>query len=634
MAEIRCPVCDHLNPPDAQNCQSCQAPLKTSAFSPTGAEDLPDWLRDLQGAGEMAGEATGQVPFAEPSGAAELPDWLSGISAEPSQPEAVAPSGAEPDWLADLLKEQPQETPVTAEIPDWLTQEQPPTPSQAAAPFVEQAPFAEPSAAEMPDWLSGLGEAPQAPAPGAEQPAGPAEALPDWLAGIREMQPGGAAGGTAAFIFEEESPPKSEPQSGSDFLTTLPDWVSQVSAEEGSAESGAAEAEPGLAQSALPTWLEAMRPVEAVAPVTPFEDVSSAEAVTAGPLSGLRGVLTAEADAIKPRKPPAYSVKLRVTDEQRARVALLEELLASEDKAKPLPSAPLITPQYIFRLAIALALLLPIVWVLITRPQIFKTPRSSLLPGVSDLYQQVATTPRGAPVLIAFDYEPGFAGEMQAAASAVVEHLLERGAYLAVVSTSPTGPFVAEHFIASLGQGAGASGRFVSSHANLGYLPGGTIGLVNLAASPIAQVLPYTLQGDYVWNLAPLDKVKAVTDFSLVLVLTDNPETARAWIEQVGPVLNQKAVPLLLVSSAQAEPLVRPYYEGIPARVQGLVSGVVGGAAYEAQRGSVGPALRLWDAFGTAMTVSFLVILVGGVAGFIFNLITSTPRKPQKEKKA
>ena len=68
----------------------------------------------------------------------------------------------------------------------------------------------------------------------------------------------------------------------------------------------------------------------------------------------------------------------------------------------------------------------------------------------------------------------------------------------------------------------------------------------------------------------------------MVLVITDDADTARGWIEQVQPKLVDplSPTPMTMVVSAQAEPLVYPSYLPFPKQVDGLVSGIAGGAYF------------------------------------------------------
>lgn len=97
----------------------------------------------------------------------------------------------------------------------------------------------------------------------------------------------------------------------------------------------------------------------------------------------------------------------------------------------------------------------------------------------------------------------------------------------------------------------------------------------------------------------------------MVVVLSDDPATARDWVEQVGTAM--ESTPLVMVLSAQAEPLIRPYFQGEVGLVKGLVGGVLGGAYYEGVSGSRGLASSYWDAFSIGLSATALVLLVGGI---------------------
>jgi hypothetical protein len=84
-------------------------------------------------------------------------------------------------------------------------------------------------------------------------------------------------------------------------------------------------------------------------------------------------------------------------------------------------------------------------------------------------------------------------------------------------------------------------------------------------------------------------------------------------VEQVQPSLGADTQ-LVMVSSAQAAPLVRAYVES--GQVRGLVSGLAGGAAYELLTRQPGIGTSSWTAYQLSLvTVVILIVLGGLVAG-------------------
>jgi hypothetical protein len=621
MAEIICPLCGKSNPPDLDECQYCQAPLKAGGFlPPTEGETEPEGPSSTS---EAEDKASAEPSPQEPSSNLEesIPEWLKATESGFTQPSEEKPETSTPDDLSEQIDSiinapaspsTPQEGTVDN---DWLDslladagagEPQEPTSEEETAEKLDVE--AEPTQEVIQQEIF-----PEESQPSSQEPV----AKPDWLANLEASSTikleGGMFGAepgvdeTVAHEISEEESQESIDQ---------PDWLIEALPDE--PPESTEEKEETIAKAELPTWLEALRPSEATSPSGPVEDVSNAEVVTAGPLTGLRGVLSAQPSAIRPQKPPTYSIKLRVTDEQQARMQMMEELLADEDKPKPLPAQHAITSQNVLRLIIAIALLLPMVWMIIRNSQQTSTPQPGNVPGVVDFTQSVQMLPSDVAVLVAFDYEAGFAGEMNLAVANVITQLMNKNEYITLVSTISAGPAMAESVIQNAyADLSGSQGAYLN-YANLGYVPGGTMGLLGLVTSP-KSILPYSLDGSNVWAGAPLNTITDIGDFSAVIVMTNDPDTARIWIEQAGPQLLEVGTPLLIITSAQAEPLIRPYFESSPKQVQGLVSGLTGGIAYARTFGNT-QVNGEWDAFSAGITISIVIVLAGSIVGIIIKM--------------
>lgn len=623
--------------------------------------DLPDWLTVTA---ESPAEKTPAETLDWGGADAAIPDWLKTDSDLPAQPGAslqapppAAPGGDEPgldDWLANLNLGNPpgqaaeayaapsdaagpgaaQAHPVD-EFPDWFIADETP-PDEGAA--------AEPTGASLPDWMLSLGTveaetggAPGEPAAGSEAPEWLSSASLDWLAAERQSSETGAPSsntappfgaaleGDLSWLSDLESGAKTartdfgaqgaegqevEDATGLPSAGAFPAWMTSEEPAAAAAQPPAVEGEAGLRPAELPDWLQAMRPVGVAGVSAPEED---GQVPGAGPLAGLRNVLPAEPDISQTQKPPMYSIRMEVSDLHQAHTEILQNLLAAEGQPRPIPGRPAISSLSVLRVAIAALLMLAILAALITGVPAASTP---LPPAeVISLVKLVEGLPQGAPVLLAVDYEPGLSGEMDALTSSVVAHLARKGAFITLVSTVPTGPVQAEHLLAQVSRSAAVAAAPPQS-ANLGYIAGGPTGLLGFAQAP-RQILPQALNGDRVWSAPPLQSVNRLADFRLVLFATENPDTARAWIEQVRPALNGRT-PLVALVSAQAEPLVRPYYAAHPAQLEALVGGLAGGAAYESATRQAGPASRLWGPFNLGMLVAGLLMFVA----IVFNLFT------------
>jgi hypothetical protein len=626
---------------------------KQTASLPESEAELPDWLAAAapEPAPEEEPPAASQPPpeppieppvsAGEPAPPEELPGWLKPEPKETARLEDFsqeAESGATPDWLASLMGA-PTESDAAPkeEQPSWLSRAiEPPPPGQEAESPAWSGDEEVPAEAggepeeQIPEWLSGIVSGGPVEAEPVLPEAEPGE-LPEWLVPLE----------SSAASFEEAAPPPKEaapqPPAPVHKLPTvapftsadeelepmpegeLPEWLSGVVPSEIIPEAEQPPAEPGLAPAELPTWLEAMRPVDTAAEAAPILDEKDKHYETTGPLSGLRGVLQSETGAIQRRKPGAYAIKLQASEAQQAHAALWEELIKGEAEPRPLPRRAAVSSQHLLRIAIFLLLALAILWRVYTGSQ--TAPLPDYLPENFDFYQAVNNIGNGVPVLVAVDYDPGFSGEMEAAAGPVIDQLMVKGSYLTLVSTLSTGPAQAERLIRQVNDRNNHHYQDIGQYANLGYIPGGAAGLSAFAQTP-RQVLPYTLDGGLVWQQGLLQNVQGVANFALVVVITENPNTARYWIEQVQPTL--LSTPMVMVLSAQAEPLVRPYYEAVPRQVQGMVTGLAGGAAYEQFIPHNGLARRYWDAYSTGVVVAGLLILAGGIINAILRYARRT----------
>jgi hypothetical protein len=426
----------------------------------------------------------------------------------------------------------------------------------------------------------------------------------------------------------------------------MPDWLSGIGpGEDIRPPAEATDEGVDIAPAELPSWLQAMRPVEAVAPVPavvgPEEEVDE---ITIGPLAGLRGVLPAEPDIIQFGRPPTYTIKLQVTTNQHTHAALFGKLVTTEGEPVPYEVKTVALPQRILRWIIASLLFLVLLLSTLTGSQNVPLPLS-IPDETRDAFGLIESLPPQSPVLIAFDYQPGLSGEMEAAASGVIDHLFLKGAHAAILSTNPTGPALAERLLETVKATQGENAYITSeSYTNLGYISGGTTALLTLATSPRA-ALPVTVEMDdkeiSAWDLPALKdiSISALGDFSMLLVLTDDPDTARSWVEQVQPYLVQSETspetPMVMVLSAQAEPLVSPYYRTNPRQIQGIVTGVAGGAAYEKDYREAYDRTKLarihWDALGWGLTISVLIIMFGGAYSLVASLLGRRKTPAAKE---
>ncbi len=652
---IRCPACGAINPMGNVYCDRCHARLTLPASPlpeqpeekpkpirgislpsrPLPGEEAEDWIARLRPTEEVPPLQAAEMEEVPPT---EIPEWLLELGVV--APEAT---GRFPPPPPEPPREEvaPEGPALPAEPPLLLAEEM--VPAQAPEEEREEAPKAPLS--ELPDWLAELAAAPVSPAPSGPLPfvtpeispeappekpppdeGGPAvpPILPQWLAEVAPKEPkvpeapqavppialdwletevamappSEVASWIPPVVLEEEPVGEEAPLAGPE-TAAVPDWLRQARERPETAPRPVTDF-GGLVPAEIPEWLKPLRPKE-------LGEVAEEEAEAEGFLAGLRGVLPigrrgldmVEAPRIRPAGPTPAAV---------ARAELLQGLLA-----RPLfqpPEAKRETRREtagwaVSRLLVGLLLLAAILAPTLIRLPFFGLPAA---PGADQLYGWIEGMSPETPVLVAWEYGPVEAEEMDRIAGPILVHLLRRGARVLIVSTRPEGPATAEALLQRWVPDPEVRARQV---VNLGYQPGGTIGVRDLLSDLGGRTEFST--GTPAADLEAMQGVRSVADLGMVVLLAAQPDDLRAWVEQISAA--RPGVPLGAGISARVEPVAGAYLDA--GQLRGVVSGWTGGAAYE-RRLDTGQG-RAYEYYLTSLGLSQLVVAALMVVGaFVF----------------
>jgi len=665
----------------ARDVSEPQQPLKEEppVFTPS-QEDTPDWLKQMSAEAESKSQQVSSQPASDSQFDADTPDWLKQMSANAEPVEAKTPQDAPelnidtPDWLSTLggaddntssvepaaftesnVPEKEAESLPPMDMPDWLkssNEVEEEKPSQDTTTPLWLKPQVQSQEPELPAWLSSAEETVY-PDQTKEEPATQDDLLgdvPDWLKAAApektifdsqdelksEVDSSGATDWFSAIQPSGETevesniePEKADPfasmpaftlDSQSDeslegLFTEMPDWLSSASEQPSPSSSTPTPItnEDVLPSSNLPSWVEAMRPSD-----SGFSQLTSSASdqtlESRGALAGLQGVLPAVPGFTPTSKPKAYSLKLNASAEQLRHAGILEDILSAETSPVPIESFSTLLSSRALRWTLSLLMLAIVFSTVFLRTQIFSLPRG--IPSeVGRAIQVAQSIPENAPLLVAFDYEPARAGEMEAAAAPLFDNLLLlKHPRLTFISTSETGSVLAERFIA----GPLAVHNYQSgvTYSNLGYLPGGQLGIRAFAQNP-SVISSSDISGQPAWASAPLQGVTSLNQFTAIILITDNADAARVWVEQTQGLRGD--IPFIVISSAQAAPMIQPYYDS--GQVTGIVPGLYGGAIFEQYNaGRPGTSRNYWDAYSIGMLIAMALMLGGGLWNLILGL--------------
>ncbi|MDZ7844234.1 MAG: hypothetical protein U5K99_05490 [Anaerolineales bacterium] len=408
------------------------------------------------------------------------------------------------------------------------------------------------------------------------------------------------------------------------FEEDLPSWLTSAVDEDQDQDASAA-----ISPGDLPGWVQAMRPVvEETGRSGLAEDEEYIE--NYGPLAGIASIIPAEADieSSKPGDATQSSLTLSVSKTQREYAELLEKVIGQESKSETVPEPVSAPTQRVLRWLITLLLIVTLGGAIIFGRGIENQPLNNSnqeRSGHVALYELISDLEEEEPILIAFDYQPALLGELSYSASSVIDHLISQGVYISMISTQPTGPALAEYFI----QTTQVKHEYAPglNYINLGYLPGGAAGLLSFTIEP-TKIIPLAFNGSNAWDSPPLAEVNAINDFSLILIITDDPTTAKIWVEQVQ---TSSTPDMGMIVSAQAEPLIQAYYHTSPRQISGYVAGVLGGYAYEQLSENPNLANTAWLPYNLGIILAAAVIFVGGLANGILTLVKGQNKGPRGE---
>jgi len=231
-------------------------------------------------------------------------------------------------------------------------------------------------------------------------------------------------------------------------------------------------------------------------------------------------------------------------------------------------------------------------------------PQESVI-ALAGLIQEL---PADTTVLLSFDYDPAYAGEMDPLARAVIRHLAARSVRSVVMSTNPAGLGLATRIYTEVADESPAYAEYGVNYAILGYLPGLEAGLRTLNGT-----LANAFHTDAV-SRAPLSELPATRglatlhDVDHIILLSDSPQSVRRWIEQIR---SRNGVSLHALVTARAEPILVPYQQS--GQLQTLIGGFQA-AEYELVAGVRPSALNLADAYAALFVVLVAIAIATNVA--------------------
>lgn len=600
------------------------------------ADEEPDWLLELssQGPEAFALEETAEKSAMEepetvdsrqsPSTEESPPPQDVPAAESPELPELEeAPEHVEEDFVEELFS---QEEPPEGELPDWITQL-----SSAGAEDIPSDELEELVRNEdLPPWLSsmrpgagqsasslpGIADEEDFPDSFQDIPEELADAdLPQWLqiqntAGTTSSdEPAGPDAETADAPGWMGGP---EESSGEDlFLDDVEITTDQSSELNALLNELPPSHDPAeeLVKTDIPDWVEALKPKT----LTGEEPEPEPEAPVqeSGPLAGIRGVIDIEPAITSSEAVLPSSGGFTVTPDQQQQADLLQQLAQSEERHAVVVGSEArgrISGWTRFLLVI---LLLVAILVGLQGPNLLQSQPPSA-PAQMESALAVVDAVAGQPVLVAFEYTPAMAGELNAQAEWVVSRLAANNSPILTVSQYAAGTTVASATLQD------------RPAQDLGLITGDAIGLRLLGECLQDENACETIFG------RPLetDTKQSLANVKLVIVITGKRDSLINWIEQVGTTSD---TPLVAATTQALEPVAAPYLDR--GQLQGTLSGLAATNLYQQELQESTDATSARQQQNAQVIVQLLVALLLGL-GLIYGILKALIGRLKRQRRA
>jgi len=217
----------------------------------------------------------------------------------------------------------------------------------------------------------------------------------------------------------------------------------------------------------------------------------------------------------------------------------------------------------------------------------------SLKPQHRALITWLEQLPAESRLLLVVDYHAGFEAEMALIAQPVLSKAVQASSEFVILSSTESGVLLVDRLLQDI------DGFETLVVSNAGYFPASNFAAFGLGAGI-----------DPSWRFvhAP-DAVNGLPqgDFEGILVLSDSYDGAKTWIEQLYAQFSE--VTINLITTAQAGPLLLPYYESH--QLGGLVSGLSEARQMTAYLNVENSTSHLWEAYRTGVLMMIIVIVLG-----------------------
>jgi hypothetical protein len=192
------------------------------------------------------------------------------------------------------------------------------------------------------------------------------------------------------------------------------------------------------------------------------------------------------------------------------------------------------------------------------------------------VFDEVEALEEGAPVLLAFDFDPASEGELGPMATAFVRHCCEKKVKMYFMALWPVGPQMIDDSIKDVIEADFPDLVYGEDYVNLGY-KSGMEGVIKVVVTDLRQLYTTDSFGTSIDEIPMMKDIENVQDTDLIINVSAGYAGTKEWVQYaVTPFPDE--IRLVAGCTGVQAPLLYPY---IPQQLPGLLGAIKGAAEYE-----------------------------------------------------
>ena len=193
-----------------------------------------------------------------------------------------------------------------------------------------------------------------------------------------------------------------------------------------------------------------------------------------------------------------------------------------------------------------------------------------------DVFAEIDRLEPGDRVLMAWDYDPSTAGELEPMATAFARHCCEKGVKMYFITLLPPGPQMIEETFENVIRADFPDLVYGEDYVNLGFKSGNE-GVIKVIVTDLRGLYTTDARGTNIDQIPMCQDVESVQQMDLIINVSGAYPGTKEWVQYA--VTPYPQIRMVAGCTGVQAPMFYPY---VPQQMQGLLGAIKGAAEYEA----------------------------------------------------